>query len=53
MFAPNFLGALDVHFFEVLIGDDFIDTERGIENDQYVKLLVDNGGVVFQTTDFD
>jgi hypothetical protein len=31
----------------------FIDTERGIENDQYVKLLVDNGGVVFQTTDFD
>lgn len=31
----------------------FIDTERGIENDQYVKLLTDNGGVVFQTTDFD
>jgi len=31
----------------------FIDTERGIENDQYGKLLVDNGGVVFQTTDFD
>lgn len=31
----------------------FIDTERGIENDQYVKLLADNGGAVFQTTDFD
>lgn len=31
----------------------FIDTERGIENDQYVKLLTDNGGAVFQTTDFD
>jgi len=31
----------------------FIDTERGIENDQYVKLLKDNGGAVFQTTDFD
>lgn len=31
----------------------FIDTERGIENDQYVRLLKDNGGAVFQTTDFD
>lgn len=31
----------------------FIDTERGIENDQYVRLIKDNGGAVFQTTDFD
>lgn len=30
-----------------------IDTEKGSENDQYVKLLQKNGGVVFQTTDFD
>lgn len=30
----------------------FIDTERGVENDQYTKLLQKNGGVVFQTTDF-
>jgi hypothetical protein len=30
-----------------------IDTERGSENDQYVKTLTKNGGVVFQTTDFD
>lgn len=31
----------------------FIDTERGIENDQYVRLLQKNGGAVFQTSDFD
>jgi len=31
----------------------FIDTERGIENDQYVKLLQKSGGVIFQTSDFD
>src|ERR1041385_376185 len=31
----------------------FIDTERGIENDQYVKLLQQTGGAVFQTSDFD
>jgi hypothetical protein len=31
----------------------FIDTERGIENDQYVNLLNKSGGVVFQTSDFD
>ena len=31
----------------------FIDTERGIENDQYIKLLQKNNGAVFQTTDFD
>jgi DNA polymerase III delta prime subunit len=30
-----------------------IDTERGAENDQYVKLLDERGGAVFQTTDFD
>jgi hypothetical protein len=30
-----------------------IDTERGAENDQYVKLLESKGGVIFQTTDFD
>jgi hypothetical protein len=30
-----------------------IDTEKGAENDQYVKILKDNGGVVFQTTDFE
>lgn len=30
----------------------FIDTERGIENDQYVKLLQKNSGAVFQTSDF-
>lgn len=29
-----------------------IDTEKGSENDQYVKLLQKSGGVVFQTTDF-
>lgn len=31
----------------------FIDTERGIENDQYIRLLQKNGGAVFQTADFD
>jgi predicted DNA-binding protein (UPF0251 family) len=31
----------------------FIDTERGIENDQYVRLLQKNKGAVFQTSDFD
>lgn len=31
----------------------FIDTEKGIENDQYVKLLTKNAGAVFQTNDFD
>lgn len=31
----------------------FIDTERGIENDQYIKLLNKVGGAVFQTSDFD
>lgn len=30
-----------------------IDTERGAENEQYTKLLSDNGGAVFQTNDFD
>lgn len=30
-----------------------IDTERGAENDQYVKLLKSKGGAVFQTSDFD
>jgi DNA polymerase III delta prime subunit len=30
-----------------------IDTERGAENEQYVELLEKNGGVIFQTTDFD
>jgi RecA/RadA recombinase len=30
-----------------------IDTERGSENDQYVNILRNNGGVVFQTCDFD
>ncbi len=30
-----------------------IDTERGSENDQYVKILRDNDGAVFQTCDFD
>lgn len=30
-----------------------IDTERGAENDQYVKLLNEKGGAVFQTSDFD
>ena len=29
-----------------------IDTERGSENDQYVKLLQKSGGAVFQTNDF-
>lgn len=29
-----------------------IDTEKGSENDQYVKLLQKNGGAVFQTSDF-
>jgi len=29
-----------------------IDTEKGAENEQYVKLLSDAGGVVFQTSDF-
>jgi len=31
----------------------FIDTEKGVENDQYVKLITTNNGVVFQTSDFD
>jgi len=30
-----------------------IDTEKGAENSQYIKLLNKNGGAVFQTTDFD
>lgn len=30
-----------------------IDTEKGAENSQYVKIIEDNGGVVFQTSDFD
>lgn len=30
-----------------------IDTEKGAENDQYIKLLQKTGGVVFQTSDFD
>jgi 5'(3')-deoxyribonucleotidase len=30
-----------------------IDTEKGATNAQYVKLLEQNGGVVFQTSDFD
>lgn len=30
-----------------------IDTEKGAENDQYTKILQKNGGVVFQTSDFD
>jgi len=31
----------------------FIDTERGVENDQYIRLLKKNNGVIFQTSDFD
>ena len=30
-----------------------IDTEKGAENAQYVKILEANGGAVFQTNDFD
>jgi hypothetical protein len=30
-----------------------IDTEKGAENEQYTKALEKNGGVVFQTSDFD
>lgn len=30
-----------------------IDTEKGATNDQYVRLLQEKGGVIFQTTDFD
>jgi len=30
-----------------------IDTERGAENEQYVKFLNDGGGAIFQTTCFD
>lgn len=30
-----------------------IDTEKGSVNDQYTKLINDNEGVVFQTTDFE
>ena len=30
-----------------------IDTEKGATNDQYVNILKNNGGVVFQTSDFD
>jgi len=29
-----------------------IDTEKGAENDQYVRLLEKSGGVIYQTTDF-
>jgi len=30
-----------------------IDTEKGSHNDQYVKLLQQKGGVIYNTTDFD
>lgn len=30
-----------------------IDTEKGAENSQYTDILSKNGGVIFQTTDFD
>lgn len=30
-----------------------IDTEKGADNAQYVKLLEQSGGVIYQTTDFD
>ncbi len=30
-----------------------IDTERGCENDSYIEILNKNGGVVFNTSDFD
>ena len=30
-----------------------IDTERGAENDQYLALLKKQGGVIYQTNDFD
>lgn len=30
-----------------------IDTEKGSENEQYVKILTESGGSVFQTSDFD
>lgn len=30
-----------------------IDTERGAENSQYVKVLSEKGGAIFQTSDFD
>jgi len=30
-----------------------IDTERGAENTQYIEKLKKNGGVIFQTSDFD
>lgn len=30
-----------------------VDTERGAENDQYVKILEQKGGAIFQTFDFD
>jgi len=30
-----------------------IDTEKGAENDQYVKILEQVGGAIYQTTDFD
>lgn len=30
-----------------------IDTEKGAENNQYIRTLEKNGGVIFQTSDFD
>src|SRR6185312_17208467 len=30
-----------------------IDTEKGAENTQYIKILEKNGGSIFQTSDFD
>ena len=30
-----------------------IDTEKGAENEQYIKRISNSGGVVFQTSDFD
>ena len=30
-----------------------IDTERGAEHQQYIDILVGNGGVIFQTSDFE
>lgn len=30
-----------------------IDTEKGAENDQYIRIIKNSGGAIFQTSDFD
>jgi hypothetical protein len=51
VFAPAGMGKTTcaIQFPKVYL----VDTEKGAENDQYIKLLDDNGGAYWHTTDFD